>query len=112
MPTKTKTRPASTSRRSISEQLRGSILDRGLTAYRLGREAGIDPGLIQRFINGERDIRMKTADALAEARGLRLAEGARGRGRPLKAGRSVRAVDVEDDRPADGDRPEAAPDPS
>src|SRR5438270_13874228 len=85
----TKTRPAPTSRRSISDQLRGAILDRGLTAYRLGRETGIDPGLIQRFINGERDIRMKTADALAEALGLRLADGPRGRGRPLKATRTA-----------------------
>src|SRR3954449_2496191 len=83
MPMKTKTAPAS--RRAISEQLRGAIVDRGLTAYRLGRETGIDPGLIQRFINGERDIRMKTADALADVLGLRLVEGARGRGRPLNS---------------------------
>jgi transcriptional regulator with XRE-family HTH domain len=85
MPTKTK--PVPVSRRAISEQLRGAILDRGLTAYRLGRETGIDPGLIQRFINGDRDIRMKTADALAEALGLRLADGPRGRGRPSRAAR-------------------------
>src|SRR3954469_18595559 len=84
MPTKTKPRPTPTSRRSISEQLRGAIVDRGLTAYRLGRETGIDPGLIQRFINGERDTRMKTPVARADALGLRLAESGRGRGRPAR----------------------------
>jgi transcriptional regulator with XRE-family HTH domain len=115
MPTKTK--PVPTSRRTISEQLRGAILDRGLTAYRLGRETGIDPGLIQRFINGERDIRMKTADALADALSLRLVEGARGRGRPLKAtrtaGRPQSPVDSGESMgcPESG-VPESAPDPS
>lgn len=87
MPTKTKPKAVPASRRSISEQLRGAILDRDLTAYRLGKETGIDPGLIQRFLNGERDIRMATADRLAEVLGLRLGDGPRGRGRPMESRR-------------------------
>lgn len=88
MPTKTKTKGAATSRQVLSRQLRAAILDRGLTAYALGRDAGVDAGVIQRFLNEERDIRMETADRLAEVLGLRLVEAARpSRGRPAKSRR-------------------------
>ena len=49
----------------------------GLTAYAVGRMAGVDPGVVKRFLTGERDIRMETADRLAAALGLRLVEVAR-----------------------------------
>lgn len=60
-----------------------------MTAYALGRSAEIDPGVIQRFLNGERDIRLDTAARIALALGLRLVETARGRGRPSKPSRPV-----------------------
>jgi hypothetical protein len=82
------TRAAAPSRRAPSYQLREFIEASGLTAYALGRKAGVDPGVVQRFITGERDIRMETADRLCEALGLRLVEDAR-RKRP-GAGRSAR----------------------
>ena len=72
---------ASASRQVISRQLRQVILDSGLTAYTLGKEAQIDPGMIQRFLNEERDIRLDTLDRLADVLGLRLVEGARSRTR-------------------------------
>jgi transcriptional regulator with XRE-family HTH domain len=66
--------------------LREIIEARGLTAYAAGRLADVDPGVVSRFMTGERDIRMDTADRLASALGLRLVELARkGRARPSRA---------------------------
>ena len=66
----------------ISRQLRAMIEARGLSAAELGRAAGVDGGVISRFLNGERDVRLETVDRLAEVLGLRLIEGVKGRGRP------------------------------
>ena len=68
----------------ISGQLRAMIRARGETASELGRQAGVDPGVIQRFLNEERDIRVETLDRLAEVMGLRLIEGAKGKARPAR----------------------------
>ena len=65
----------------IGTQLRAMIRARGETASELGRQAGVDPGVIQRFLNEERDIRVETLDRLAEVMGLRLIEGAKGKAR-------------------------------
>ena len=89
-----------TGRRTIADQLRESIEASGLTAYALGRDAEVDPGVIQRFLNCERDVRLDTAARLASALGLRLVETARGRGRPSKPARggSPSCQLAEDDR--------------
>jgi hypothetical protein len=73
-------------RRTISHQLREAVLADGRTAYALGQAAGIDPGVIQRFLNQERGLTLDTVDRLALALNLRLLEVARstGRGRPRK----------------------------
>jgi transcriptional regulator with XRE-family HTH domain len=70
----------------LSKQLRDIIESRGMTAYALGQESGVDPTVIGRFLADERDIRLGTADKLAAALGLRLVEVAKpkGRGRPAK----------------------------
>lgn len=57
--------------------MREIIEARGLTAYAAARLAGVDPGVVSRFMTGQRDIRMETADRLAAALGLRLVELAR-----------------------------------
>ena len=49
-----------------------------MTAYTLGRQAGVDPGVISRFLTGQRDIRLATADRLAQALSLQLVEVAAG----------------------------------
>jgi transcriptional regulator with XRE-family HTH domain len=71
---------------ALSRQLREIIDSRGLTAYALGQESGVDPTVIGRFLADERDIRLGTADKIAAALGLRLVEVAKpkGRGRPSK----------------------------
>jgi plasmid maintenance system antidote protein VapI len=61
-------------RHSLSGQLRDIIAARGLTAYAVAKAAGVDVRLVQRFLDQERDIRLETADKIARALGLRLAE--------------------------------------
>ena len=95
---------APTSRQVISGQLRMMIQARGMTAYALGQQAGVDPGMIQRFLNQERDIRLDTLDRLADVLGLRLVEGARGRGRPTRSDRAT--------TPARAVRPSPPPSPA
>ena len=93
--------PRDPGRHALSNQLREVIGSRGLTAYGLGKEAGVDPGVIQRFLNRERDVRLETVDRLAAALGLRLVEVARrGKGRPRKAG----ALEPAPAGPPDGGR--------
>jgi transcriptional regulator with XRE-family HTH domain len=61
-------------RHSLSGQLRHVITARRLTAYATAKAAGVDVRLVQRFLDGERDIRLATADKIAQALGLRLVE--------------------------------------
>jgi transcriptional regulator with XRE-family HTH domain len=58
----------------LFRQLRDIIASRDLTAYAVGKRAGVDPGVVQRFLTNERDIRLETADRIAAALGLRLVE--------------------------------------
>ena len=99
---------APSSRQVISRQLREVIRGRGMTAYALGQRADIDPGIIQRFLNEERDIKLDTLDRLADVLGLRLAEGSRGRGRPTRSPKAgPTASTAADQSPADGPSPPA-----
>ena len=69
---------------TLSYQLREFIESRGITAYALGKDAGVDATVIGRFLAGERDLRLGTADRIAQALGLRLVEVA---ARPARRGR-------------------------
>ena len=71
---------------ALSRQLREIIESRGMTAYALGQDSGVDATVIGRFLADERDIRLGTADKIAAVLGLRLVEVAKpkGRGRPAK----------------------------
>jgi hypothetical protein len=57
---------------SISEELRSTILKSKLTRYAIAVGSGIDHAVLRRFMNGERDIKLKTADQLAKFLGLEL----------------------------------------
>jgi transcriptional regulator with XRE-family HTH domain len=63
--------------RSFSEQLRDTMGSSGHTGAELAELAGVDPGVISRFMAGKREIRTATIDKIAEALGLRLVEVAR-----------------------------------
>lgn len=56
----------------IDEALKAAITKSGLTHYAVGRLAGVAPAQIDRFMAGERDLRLSTAAAIAEALGLEL----------------------------------------
>lgn len=58
--------------KTIVDQLREAIIVTDLTNYRLGKDAGVSPGVIDRFVSGDRDIRLATAARLATALGIEL----------------------------------------
>jgi predicted transcriptional regulator len=49
---------------TMSDQLRQAILDSGLSVYAVAKGSGVSQPVIARFVAGERDIRMATADQL------------------------------------------------
>jgi hypothetical protein len=59
-------------RMTISEELRNAILKSKLTRYAIAVGSGIDHAVLRRFMNGERDIKLRTADQLASFLGLEL----------------------------------------
>jgi transcriptional regulator with XRE-family HTH domain len=54
-------------RESLPERLRKTIKTSGKTVYRIAQESGVAHPIILRFLSGERDIRLKTAEKLAAA---------------------------------------------
>lgn len=52
--------------KTLSEQLREAIQASGISGYALAQATGISTGVLSRFINRERDIRMETADKIAK----------------------------------------------
>ena len=57
---------------TISEELRQAIKASGMTSYRLGKESKTSPTVIDRFLNGQRDLRLATAAKLAAVLQLEL----------------------------------------
>jgi plasmid maintenance system antidote protein VapI len=58
--------------KTVCDQLRDAIRGSGKTHYRIGKDAGIKPEIVTRFVSGERDITCKTFAKLAAALGLTL----------------------------------------
>ena len=58
--------------KKVSEALRTAIVDSGRTYYDLGKESGVQQNMIGRFVRGERDLRMASADKLATVLKLKL----------------------------------------
>jgi transcriptional regulator with XRE-family HTH domain len=56
----------------IDETLKAAITKSGLTNYAIAKLAKVSPAQIDRFMAGERDIRLSTAASIAEALGLEL----------------------------------------
>jgi plasmid maintenance system antidote protein VapI len=56
---------------SVSDQLKSAIRAYG-TVYRLAQDSGIAQPVINRFVNGERDLKLATVDKLAQHLGLEL----------------------------------------
>ena len=60
---------------SLSEDLRLAIRRSGKSVYQIAKAANVSQIVVSRFLSGERDIRMETADRLAEALDVKLAIG-------------------------------------
>jgi transcriptional regulator with XRE-family HTH domain len=56
----------------ISGALRETIEERGLTAYAAAKKAGVSVDAVQRFMNDERGLTLKTVDKIAIALDLTL----------------------------------------
>ena len=59
---------------SLVLDLKQAITDSGLTHYAIGKAAGVQPNIIDRFTRGERDLRFVTASKIAETLGYGLAK--------------------------------------
>jgi len=59
---------------SLSGALKKAIRESGMTLYEIAKKARVSRIILSRFLSGERDIRMETADKLGDALGLRLVE--------------------------------------
>jgi len=57
---------------TLSESLRAAITNSKKTRYAIARGSQIDHAVLRRFMNRERDIKLKTAESLAEYLDLEL----------------------------------------
>lgn len=57
---------------SLSDALRKALRNCGLTTYEVAKRSGVSAILISRFVRGERDIRLATADKLARVLDCRM----------------------------------------
>jgi len=60
---------------SIADSLKQAICASDRSVYQIAKQSGISQIVIARFLSGERDIRMATADKLAQLLNLRLTTG-------------------------------------
>jgi hypothetical protein len=58
----------------LSQALRDALRTSDKSMDQIAHDVGVSPIVLARFLSGERDIRMATADRLAEALGLELAK--------------------------------------
>jgi len=66
--------PTSSASGRLSQTLRDALQTSDKSMYQISQEAGVAQIVLSRFVSGERDIRLATADKLAEALGLKLAK--------------------------------------
>jgi len=59
---------------TLSQALRDALRVSDKSIDQIAQDAGVAQIVVSRFVSGERDIRMATADKLAEALGLKLAK--------------------------------------
>jgi transcriptional regulator with XRE-family HTH domain len=60
---------------TLSKALREAIRGSDKSVYQIAKAANVSQIVVSRFLSGERDIRMETADRLAEVLGLKLETG-------------------------------------
>src|SRR5258708_30768674 len=65
--------PSGSASGRLSQALKDALRASDKSMYQIAQDAGVAQIVVSRFVSGERDIRMATADKLAEALGLKLA---------------------------------------
>ena len=65
--------PPSPEAGAISDALRAAIKASPKSVYQICKDSGISQIVVSRFLSGERDIRLATADRLARALGIAVA---------------------------------------
>src|SRR5437588_11339758 len=68
------TAPSGSASGRLSQALRAALRASDRSLDQIGQDAGVAQIVVSRCVSGERDIRMATADKLAEALGLTLAK--------------------------------------
>jgi transcriptional regulator with XRE-family HTH domain len=58
--------------KSVSDVLRQAIRESGLTHYRIAKDSGITPQMLDAFMKGDRTLRLTTLDKVAPVLGLVL----------------------------------------
>lgn len=58
--------------RTFADLIRATTEARGLTAYALARDSGVNSAVVGRFLKGQRDVTLTTAEKLCRALGLEL----------------------------------------
>src|SRR5438445_1997224 len=66
--------PSGSASGRLSQALKDALRATDKSMYQIAQDAGVSQIVVSRFLSGERDIRMATADKLAEALGLKLAQ--------------------------------------
>jgi transcriptional regulator with XRE-family HTH domain len=59
---------------TLSETLKQAIVSSELSQYRIAKESGVSAGVLSRFVNGERDLKLETADKLCKILGFTLSK--------------------------------------
>jgi transcriptional regulator with XRE-family HTH domain len=58
--------------KSLNDQLRDAIERSDKTRYRISLESGISQAVLSRFVNGQSDLTVATAEKLCESIGVEL----------------------------------------
>lgn len=59
-------------RRTFAELIRATTEARGLTAYALARDSGVNSAVVGRFLKGQRDVTLTTAEKMCRVLRLEL----------------------------------------
>lgn len=65
--------------KSFPDTIRDAIRKDGRTIYRLAIDSGVNQGVLGRFMRGERDMNLRTAERVCRVLGLELKAGKPGR---------------------------------
>ena len=58
--------------KTMPDLIRAAIRRDGRTIYRLSKDSGVNQAVLGRFMRGERDLNLRTADKVCRALGLQL----------------------------------------